>query len=68
MNIAILFLIPVFISPLVALLDYYLLRNHVVLLSGNPPPKWYWLTPCILELSLFTIGLYIGYGISEAGL
>lgn len=35
---------------------------------GDPPPKFYWLVPCILELSLFALGILTGYRLWEWGI
>ena len=62
------FLLPVACSPLIALIDFYALREHCTLANGDPPGKYFWLVPCIVETVIFSIGLYVGYGIGGMGL
>ena len=56
-------LIVIATSPFAAILDYFALRKNFVLACGDPPPKFYWLIPCILELLLFGLGIIVGANI-----
>lgn len=55
-----LILLNVLTIPVVALLDYKLLRKNYEQEYGHDPGKWFWLWPCILELMIFNAGIVVG--------
>ena len=53
-------LINIVAIPIVALLDYHFLHDHVEVATGKPVGQWFWLWPCVLELGLFNAGISLG--------
>ena len=60
MNYLVLIALVICMVPVMAIIDYCLLRDHVAKCTGKEPGVWFWSIPCVVEVGCFVIGVLVG--------